>query len=203
VTEAIAILNTDRLGSFATQVVITVNSGVGGFYGGPSLACVNETEEVVRAAIRQGERLNQSPPVLSIAAAKPPFVDPMRIAEIERLSKSPARQWDFSKLARLCGELNVADANSCFFSVAMLSRAIADHVPPVFGAKSFAECAAQMSGRSLKEAMQHLDGGLRKVADSYLHEHIRKTESAPGPNQVDYRQQMDQLLGEVIRISKT
>lgn len=199
VTEAIAILNGSRLGSFATQIVFTVNSGSGGFYGGPSFACVNETEEVLRAAIRQGERLTNSPATIGPSASKPPFVDPMRIAELQRLSKHHACKWDFSKLARICGELNIAHAHDCFYSVAMLSRAVADHIPPVFGARSFAQVAANVTGKSMKDSMQHLESGLRKIADGYLHEHIREKETTPGPVQVDYRQQIDQLLAEVIR----
>jgi hypothetical protein len=47
----------------------------------------------------------------------------------------------------------------------MLTRAILDHVPPVFGVNTFAEVAINHGGRSLKEAMSHLENGSRKIAD--------------------------------------
>ena len=200
VTEAKAILNGDaiRYGDFVTQIIFAT-SGSGD--GSPSYACVERTEQILRAAIRQAKRNPLASPMTAATAKKENFVDPNRIAEIERLTR-PDGEWDFAKLARLCRELNTAHENDCYYSVAMLCRAIVDHVPPVFQAKTFKEFAAQIAVRSMKELMQHLEGGLRKIAGLYLHDHIRKKESRPGPVGVDYRQQIDLLLGEVVRVAQ-
>jgi hypothetical protein len=55
--------------------------------------------------------------------------------------------------------------------------------------------------RSFKDAMTHLDTGLRKIADGILHEQIRQRETAPNATQVDFRQTLDLLLAEGVRIA--
>lgn len=200
-TEAKAMMaSVIALGAFGTQLVITVNNGIGGFFGGPSLQCVQECRQIVEAAIRQLKRATFGQSVnIQPSASKAQFVDPKRMAQLEGLT-AQNKQWDFSKLVRLCGELNYANRHDCFYSVAMLSRAIADHVPPVFGHQTFAQVAAN-SPKSLKDTFDHLDRGLRKIADGFLHQHIRRTETVPTATQVDFRQYVDLLLGEVIRVA--
>ena len=50
--------------------------------------------------------------------------------------------------------------------------------------------------------MTHLEGASRKIADSFLHVQIRKTEELPTKTQVDFRTSLDMLLQEVVRIGK-
>lgn len=50
--------------------------------------------------------------------------------------------------------------------------------------------------------MIHLDKSLRKIADSFLHTQIRKKETIPNATQVDFRRDLDVLLGEIVRILK-
>jgi len=47
--------------------------------------------------------------------------------------------------------------------------------------------------------MRHLDKSLRKIADSYLHGHIRERESLPNKTQVNFSQDIDVLLAEICR----
>lgn len=49
--------------------------------------------------------------------------------------------------------------------------------------------------------MQHLDKSLKNIADGYLHLKIRQKEVLPNETQVDFRQDLDLLLSEIIRIS--
>jgi hypothetical protein len=207
ITEAKSILGASlgHANSFTLQMIYTVNSGSGGFFGGPSYSCVVDTEEIIRAAIRDIERIARRRPLeFATAATKAPYVDPIRVADIEGLSRRKDIAWDFAKLARLCGELNIAHEHDCHFAVAMLVRAITDHVPPLFGADSFNQVgASSTAGRSFKGAMEHLDKSLRRIADGLLHGQIRKSESLPTATQVDFHQPLDQLLGEVIRITRT
>jgi hypothetical protein len=79
-----------------------------------------------------------------------------------------------------------------------------DHVPPIFGCKSFAEVSNNYSGgKSFKESMKRLEDSSRKIADSYLHTQIRKSESLPNPTQVDFSNDLDVLLAEIARTNKT
>jgi hypothetical protein len=128
------------------------------------------------------------------------FVDPKRIEELKQVRKG---EFDLSKLVRLCEEINISFATECYFSVAMLTRAILDHVSPIFGCDTFAELANNYAGSKLfKESMQTLDNSSRKIADQHLHTKIRESEVLPNATQVDFSQPLDVLLGEIVRIHK-
>jgi len=129
------------------------------------------------------------------------YVDNTRIEELRKLKSS---KFDLCKLLRLCEELNICYAKECFFSVAMLARAICDHVPPIFDCRSFSEFANNYKSgdKSFKECMLYLENSSRKIADSYLHGQIRKTESLSNKTQVNFSSNLDALLAEVIRVLK-
>ncbi len=126
------------------------------------------------------------------------FVDPDRINE---LKSKKCEYYDLSKLIRLCEELNISFAGECYLSMVMLTRAILDHVPPIFKCKSFSEVANNYSGsKSFKQAMNHLENSSRKISDYYLHSQIRKSESLPNVTQIDFSNDIDFLLAEVTRV---
>lgn len=128
------------------------------------------------------------------------YVDPTRIRELEALS-SP--RFDTTKLVKLCEELNVANNNSCYMTIAVLTRTIIDHVPPLLGFKTFAEIANNYKGtKSFKESMEHLQESMRKISDSVLHTAIREKETIPTFVQVNFSSDLDVLLGEIARINK-
>lgn len=135
------------------------------------------------------------------AASRLAIIADSRITELLALA-SP--DFDFTKLIRLCEEINTAYSEGCYFATAMLTRSLLDHVPPVFGSKTFSEVANNYAsaGKSFKETMQHLENAARKVADAHLHMPIRKSETLPTPQQVNCGQQLDVLLSEIIRITK-
>jgi hypothetical protein len=128
-----------------------------------------------------------------------PFVDLTRIAELRSASSA---QFDMRKLVKLCEELNVCYAHECYFAVAMLTRAVLDHVAPMFNCKSFAEVASNYggAGKSFKSSMQHLEKSLRNIADSCLHLQIRDKESLPNKTQISFMNDLDVLLAEIVRI---
>lgn len=127
-----------------------------------------------------------------------PYVAEERIEEIAEIEKP---KLSTAKLIRLLRELNVAYNNDSHFTVGILVRAIIDHVPPIFGCTSFAEVANNYKGtKSFKGAMQRLNDSLRNLADSYLHVQVRKIESLPTMNQVDFRAELDALLSEASRV---
>ena len=112
--------------------------------------------------------------------------------------------FDFRKLVRMCEEINLAYGEQCYFATAMLTRGLLDHVPPVFGFKTFSEVANNYAGggKSFKDTIHHLENGSRKVADAHLHLSIRKSETLPTSQQVNCSQQLDVLLSEIVRISR-
>jgi hypothetical protein len=129
-----------------------------------------------------------------------PYVHPDRIAQL-KACKSPT--FDLRKLVALCEELNAANKSHLVLAVGMLVRAVLDHVPPIFGCKSFSEVANNYSGaESFKEAMGHLETTSRKIADSFLHIQIRKSEALPTRTQVDFRNALDMLFQEIVRVLK-
>jgi hypothetical protein len=137
----------------------------------------------------------------SLTARKMTLIADSRIDELRNLG---AAQFDLRKLIRLCEELNTAYTHECYFAVAMLTRGVLDHVPPLFGKNSFSEVANNYGsgGKSFKETMHHLENATRKVADAHLHMPIRKSETLPAAQQVNCAQQLDVLLAEIVRITQ-
>jgi hypothetical protein len=121
------------------------------------------------------------------------LISESRLAELRAL-KSP--DFDFRKLIRLCEELNTAFQQECYLNTAMGTRALLDHVPAVFGFKTFSEVANNYAGggKSFKETMLHMENAARKVADAHLHMPIRRSETLPTAQQVNCGQQLDVLL---------
>lgn len=182
---------------FSMNLTHSISLGSGGFFGGPSLAAVKEARQLVEGAVNHIRRR----PTLTSGrrqVAKPTYVDTTRLAELRALKN---KQWDVTRLVRLCEELNSANENECLMSVAMLVRAVLDHIPPLFGCNTFTEVSNNVGvAKSFKGSMQHLDQSLRNVADSFLHQKIRARESQPTAPQVDFRADLDVLLAEVIRL---
>jgi hypothetical protein len=125
----------------------------------------------------------------------------INLERIEQLKKIQDKDLDYSKLVRICEEINICYSLDCFYAVGNLLRSILDHVPPTFGFKSFSEVTNNYAGtKSFKEAMQQLDNSLRKISDSFLHTPIRKSETLPNSNQVDFMGGIDFLLSEIVRV---
>lgn len=138
--------------------------------------------------------LVDEPPVES--AKHPPFIHPDRIQELEQLDHD---DFDFRKLVQLCRELTDNYDNGNYLSVTMLGRSIMNHVPPIFGFTTFNEVASNHGKQSFKKSMSNLNASLKNIADSYLHDPIRKRETLPNATQVNFSQDMDVLLAEVVR----
>ena len=88
----------------------------------------------------------------------------------------------------------------------MIGRTILNHIPPIFNFKNFDEVVSNYGGlkdnKSFKKNMAHLNDSLKHIADSYLHLQIRKQEILPNETQINFKQDLDVLLGEIVRISK-
>jgi hypothetical protein len=166
--------------------------------GGSLLGAVEESRAVVEGAVNHLRRgaVAVKKPTDSFAAQ---FVDMSRIAE---LKSAKSKDWDLTRLIRICEELNIAFSNNCFMSVAMLGRAVIDHVPPIFGKKNFSEVASQYGPQSFQRSMKNLQLSLRNIADMHLHLPVRRQEVLPTVTQVDFHRDLDVLLGEIARVLK-
>jgi hypothetical protein len=180
---------------FVLALERTRQEGVNNFTGSQSYHSVEEATGIVRAAVNSIR--SQAARPSNIAAGTPAALPYVNLALIEQLRSVQSSLWDLSRLVRMCEELNsVFAAGNCHATV-MLLRAILDHVSPIFGAPNFGQFAAT-TGRSLKASMERLDKTSRDIADRWLHQQIRKSESLPTTTQVDFRQELDALLGEVV-----
>ena len=134
----------------------------------------------------------------SSATTSGPYVSDSRILQIASLK---SQDYDFTRLVALLHELNSAARSNNYLSVAFLVRAVIDHIPPIFGLRTFIEVVNNYKASvSLKRHMEHLQKSLRNVADAYLHETIRNREELPHFSQVDFRSALDHVLGEVTRV---
>jgi hypothetical protein len=132
--------------------------------------------------------LDHTPPRTSLIA-------PQLIAD---LNKTKSSQFDSTKLTGYCKEINSSFYHGNVVACLLLMRTVLNHVPPIFGYKSFAEATAN-SGKSLRENLEFLENGVRRLADMYAHQPITKTEQYPTKSQVElYRAQLEVLLHEVL-----
>lgn len=200
VTEAKAIINTELgpANDFALEMINTVNQYSGGFPGGPSLMAVKQARALVDAAVKHINRKTTSQ-VQTTAQTKRDYVVATRLVELRGLQTA---RFDPTRLIRLVEELNVASGNHCHMATAMLVRAIKDHVPPIFGVSTFAQVASNVASgaKSFKASMQSLENSLKHIADAHLHQPIRNSEVLPTESQVDFRADLDVLLGEIVRV---
>ncbi|WP_152976736.1 hypothetical protein [Herpetosiphon geysericola] len=127
-------------------------------------------------------------------------VDPQRLTTLRAIAAHNP-PFDLRKLIQLLEELVRCMDQRALFVAAMLTRAIVDHVPPIFACKTFNEVVNNYPGsRSFKESMGILNTSIRKIADAHLHTPIRASEVLPTRIQVDCARELDVLLGEIIRI---
>lgn len=128
------------------------------------------------------------------------FIDLQRIKELKRVNSD---KYDLTRLIKMCGEINDNFLRKNYVSVIVLVRTVLNHVAPIFGFKNFSEVANNYQcERSLKDVFQHLENSSRKIADGYLHIPARKKEILPTRTQVNFSQDTDLLLGEIVRILK-
>jgi hypothetical protein len=118
-------------------------------------------------------------------------------ALIARLAEKQSGAVDVASLVRMCREINSSYAHGNVLATALLMRTVLNHVPPVFGHVTFSQVLANI-GKSLKESFEHLENGLRKVADFHAHRTIVASESYPSAAQVEpFKPQFELLLQQV------
>ena len=127
------------------------------------------------------------------------YVDQERIDELNGIDDD---DFDFTKLVALLTELNIAHSRGLILSIPFIVRAIIDHIPKIKKKKNFGEVCGSYGTYSFKESMKNLNNSSRKIADSILHSHIRKQENLPNRTQVNFSNDLDVLLQEIVRVRK-
>lgn len=127
------------------------------------------------------------------------FVNNDRINELGQIKND---NFDLLKVIQYCKELNLAFSNEMYLSTGMIVRSLMDHIPPIFKKNTFKELASNYGTKSFQDSMKNLENSSRKIADSFLHTHIRKKEILPNSTQVDFSNDIDVLLGEICRLLK-
>jgi hypothetical protein len=156
----------------------------------------NKPLDPLQTGVSTNEALNKLAP--NKVASNEAFIDSNRI---EALKSITSEQFDLKKLVEICEELNFNYSNEKWLAVAALTRALIDHIPPIFEQPDFPHVANNYPfQKSIKETMQHLENSCRKIADSHLHGQIRKKESLPTKTQVNFSHDVDVLLSEIIRV---
>lgn len=126
------------------------------------------------------------------------YVAKERIEEIKQI-KNP--DFDFAKLVRMLEELNIANSREMVITIPLIVRAIKDHIPPIFNESNF-EKVANSRGKSIKKSFLNLQNSLTNIADANIHSQIRNKESLPTMIQGDFKNDLDVLLQEIVRIMK-
>jgi len=100
----------------------------------------------------------------------------------------------------MCREINSSYAHGNILATLLLMRTVLNHVPSVFGHETFEQVAAHTGGKSLKISFDHLETGLRNVADFHAHRRITSLELYPSVAQVEpFKPDFEQLLHEVVK----
>ena len=128
----------------------------------------------------------------------------INLTRIEALKGIKNTEFDCTRLICMCEELNECATRGNAHAVIMLTRAILDHVPPVFGFKRFKEVASNYGGggSSFKKSVDRLENQSKKVADRLLHMPLRDKEVAPNMDEVSFKSEIETLLAEFCRLLK-
>ena len=128
------------------------------------------------------------------------YVDTERLLQLKDVSSD---KFDLKKVIEICDELNIGIKTNCVLAVGTLVRMLIDHVPPIFECSSFGEVCNNYNGtKSFKQSMKNLDSSSRKIADRFMHTQIRRKESLPTTTQIDFTNDVDVLLEEIVRVLK-
>jgi hypothetical protein len=155
-----------------------------------------EVRDQVIDGLKDDGILLGKPQIAELKSEMSPYVSKSRIAELRQIRST---DFDLRRLIRLCEELNKCFGTNSFCATAALLRAVIDHVPPIFEVETFAEVANNIGGQSNKKSLLRLQTACRDISDAMLHQRIRSREVLPTAIQVDFKNELDVLLGEIVR----
>jgi hypothetical protein len=156
----------------------------------------SEVREFLQTELRKDGLLGSPKEELPRAHANILYVSSERLDQLRLLDR---KTLDLKRLIRMCEELNRCYSEGCLIAVGILVRAIIDHIPPIFDKTNFKDVAGQGS-KSIKSSLHRLDKSSRDIADELLHQQIRRTETLPTDTRVNFSNDLDVLLAEIIRV---
>lgn len=128
------------------------------------------------------------------------YISELRIKQLSEIDKT---KFDLIKVSQFCKEINNSWENENYLSVGVLIRALKDHIPPIFNVKNFSEVANNYSGgKSFSNSMKNLENSSKNISDKLIHSHISKSVTLPVDTQVNFSQDLDVLLEEIVRLLK-
>ena len=117
---------------------------------------------------------------------------------VERLALLRSSQFSPSFIVTMCNEINSSFRNGNVVATILLMRAVLNYVPSIFGHETFPQVVAS-SGRSLRDSFDHLENGLRKIADFHTHRRLGSADLCPTRAQVEpFKPQFELLLQQVV-----
>jgi len=139
------------------------------------------------------EALSKTP--VEWSALQNEFVDSSVIEKL-RLVQNP--NYDLTKVIQFCQEINGTFNAGYYLSTALLIRSLINHIPPIFGHKTFQQVVSQAT-KSRKELFMPLDQVARDVGDLHTHDTIRHKENLPTKRQIElFKPSIEILLQEII-----
>lgn len=109
--------------------------------------------------------------------------------------------FDCSRLVCYCREINDNYRRDNYASVGFLSRAVCDHIPPIFEKKNFTELATQTPGErheSFKKSCRSLDSSLKNIVDRSIHKQIDSADIPPFEEEINFSQDLNTILARVV-----
>lgn len=117
--------------------------------------------------------------------------------------KSIDTRLDLKMLIYILESMNREFTRDHYLELLFLERTLLDHVPPIFNKKNFDEVIDNVSRPiSDKKRLARLRDSLKHSADKFLHKQIDTKSSLPDKIDVDYKQEIDLLLKEILTILK-
>jgi hypothetical protein len=154
--------------------------------------------QIIAGLEYSAEGLINEPEPLKLDNPNRTYVAESRIASLE---STKSINFDTTKLIQLLKEINSAHSARMYYSIAALVRIVLDHVFPIFGCRNFSEVANNYGGsKSFKDTMGRLESVARKIGDMHIHSPINDVASELTVNQVDFSNELDVLLAEIVKI---
>jgi hypothetical protein len=124
-------------------------------------------------------------------------------ARLNALRAIKSKAFDCTRLISMCEELDDCAKNGNVHATIFLTRAILDHIPPVFNFKTFTEVASNYGGGiSFRRVTERLEKHTREIANIRLHTPIRDKETVPHFEEVNFASELESVLAELCRLLK-
>ncbi len=120
---------------------------------------------------------------------------------IEEFKKIDIKKFNLSRLIHFCDQINENYDHEYYESVAFTTRALMDHVPPIFGQPNFESIAPQTSNGktpSFKKSCDRLNGSLKHIVDDLIHSQINAGTSLLIKEEINFSPDLNTFLRKTL-----